>query len=279
LRTEIYYFSGTGNSLVVARDIAEKTGGSLIPIASVMKQDAVETDADKVGIVFPVYYGDLPPIVKSFAEKLKGIQTKYIFAVCTFGGGSGESIKNLRHIIRSKGGAVAVAYGVHMPQNAFHKPWEKPVVIFRQWEKKLGRIVDNTAAGAKGNFYFNILLKPLMFLMHIAFKPVYKKSLAKYSDSSPDLELDALIHLVDKSYVVNDKCNACGTCTKVCPVSNIVMTDNKPVWQHHCENCLACYDWCPQKAIQGGVAKGYYYFHPEVKVSDIMKQRGNIAST
>jgi hypothetical protein len=35
MSTEIYYFSGTGNSLVVARDIARKTGGRLIPIATV----------------------------------------------------------------------------------------------------------------------------------------------------------------------------------------------------------------------------------------------------
>jgi flavodoxin len=30
--TVIYYFSGTGNSLSVARDIAEKTKGTLISI-------------------------------------------------------------------------------------------------------------------------------------------------------------------------------------------------------------------------------------------------------
>ncbi len=32
IRTEIYYFSGTGNSLVVARDLSEKLCGKLIAI-------------------------------------------------------------------------------------------------------------------------------------------------------------------------------------------------------------------------------------------------------
>ncbi len=32
MKTEIYYFPGTGNSLTVARDIARKTSGELISI-------------------------------------------------------------------------------------------------------------------------------------------------------------------------------------------------------------------------------------------------------
>jgi len=55
-KIEIYYFSGTGNSLVVARDIAEKMNGNLISIPSVMDKESITTDADVIGIVFPVYY-------------------------------------------------------------------------------------------------------------------------------------------------------------------------------------------------------------------------------
>ncbi|NYB51780.1 MAG: hypothetical protein HVN35_04375 [Methanobacteriaceae archaeon] len=49
---EIYYFSVTGNSLVVARDIARKMGLELIPIAS-MQIKKIKTDADVMGVVFP----------------------------------------------------------------------------------------------------------------------------------------------------------------------------------------------------------------------------------
>jgi flavodoxin len=49
LNTEIYYFSGTGNSLVVARNIAEKTKGTLIAIPSVMDKENIESDADVIG--------------------------------------------------------------------------------------------------------------------------------------------------------------------------------------------------------------------------------------
>ena len=40
-KTEIYYFSGTGNSLVVARSLAEKLSAELIPIVPLFKKDAI----------------------------------------------------------------------------------------------------------------------------------------------------------------------------------------------------------------------------------------------
>jgi len=52
--TEIFCFSGTGNSLTVARDVAERTGGSLTSIPSLMDCESVKVDADAAMIVFPV---------------------------------------------------------------------------------------------------------------------------------------------------------------------------------------------------------------------------------
>ena len=48
LNTEIYYFSGTGNSLVVARDIAKKINGQYISIPSVIHQENIKTEAGTV---------------------------------------------------------------------------------------------------------------------------------------------------------------------------------------------------------------------------------------
>ncbi|BDZ67069.1 hypothetical protein [Methanobacterium ferruginis] len=57
--TEIYYFSGTGNSLAVARDIARKMDGKLIPIASVVNSGPIVTDTDVIGIVFQFIFQQL----------------------------------------------------------------------------------------------------------------------------------------------------------------------------------------------------------------------------
>ena len=101
-KTEIYYFSGTGNSLAVARDIAEKNNGKLIPIASVMDKDRISPDSDVIGIIFPVYFalfGGIPLIVERFIRKLENINSKYIFAVCTYANGTGSAIDNLNKLL------------------------------------------------------------------------------------------------------------------------------------------------------------------------------------
>ncbi len=104
--TEIYYFSGTGNSLAVAKGVAEKTEATLIPIATQMNEEVVRTDADVVGIVFPVYYAELPMIVEKFCMKLSGMEGIHIFAICTYGGAAGSSLRSLKRLIRSRGGKL-----------------------------------------------------------------------------------------------------------------------------------------------------------------------------
>jgi ferredoxin len=62
--SEIYYFSGTGNSLAVARMINEKSieKSEIIPIPN----EKPVIKADRVGLVFPVYCHKIPDIVKQF---------------------------------------------------------------------------------------------------------------------------------------------------------------------------------------------------------------------
>lgn len=86
--TEIYYFSGTGNSLFTARKIAGKLKGKVISIASLNDRKTVQTNADVIGLVFPVYYsvnlGGVPLIVENFIRKLE-FTGSYLFVVCTYG--------------------------------------------------------------------------------------------------------------------------------------------------------------------------------------------------
>lgn len=272
--TVVYYFSGTGNSLVVAWDIAEKTNAKLIPIASQLEKKSISTDADIMGIVFPVYYGDLPPIIKRFAEKLDNSGHTFIFAVCTYGGGVGDSLTTLSQIIHSRGGELSATYGVHMPQNAFSKPWENHEKIFKKEKKKVEIISKNSNIQKKGIFFTDIVSHAILFPFNIIFKRLAKRGLANLTDSSSHMSMEELMHRADKSYSANEKCTGCGICSEICPVNNIQIIDNTPVWLNHCENCLACYNWCPHKAIQGEIAqKGYYYHHPHVTFSDIANQK------
>jgi flavodoxin len=59
MEMDIYYFSGTGNSLSVAKDIAQEVKGTLISMSSGIDQEIIKTEADSVGIVFPCYMAQL----------------------------------------------------------------------------------------------------------------------------------------------------------------------------------------------------------------------------
>jgi flavodoxin/Pyruvate/2-oxoacid:ferredoxin oxidoreductase delta subunit len=282
--TEIYYFSGTGNSLVVARDIAERMEGDLISIASQMDKERITTDADIIGIVFPVYYlgtVNIPLLVQRFVMKLDNISTKYIFAVCTYGGGSGSTLNLLDEMIQARGGRLASGFGVQMPQNAFRKPLENKTKLYNKWkQKKIDFIYGKVNAKNEGWFdtdglFIRLFLNILQVMMNLDFlKPFFINSMKNTAKVSKDscLTMDELIPLMDNSYHTDENCTGCSTCSNICPVRNIKIVDNKPVWQHHCENCLACIKWCPQKAIHGYGELPQGYHHPDVTISDMLRQ-------
>ncbi len=283
-KTEIYYFSGTGNSFVVARDIAEKIKGNLISIPSVMDNERITINADVIGIVFPVYYvglTNIPLIVKQFVIKLNKISTKYIFAVCTYGGGFGSTLKILDEVIKSQNGRLAAGFGIQMPQNAFKKPFENKTKLYNNWkEKKLISIYEYVNAKNEGNFDSDgFFTRPIVTILELLMKshflkPFFLKSMNRTTGfpKGSDLTIEEIISLMDRSYHTDEKCIGCSTCSKVCPVHNIKIVDNKPVWQHHCENCLACIKWCSQKAIHGYGELPRGYHHPDVKISDMWRK-------
>ena len=274
MKADIYYFSGTGNTLYAAGHLAKILNAKLKPIASLVNESRIEIDADIIGIVFPVYYGDLPVIVKRFISLLENIRGKYIFAVATFGGSAGASFKTMNRILEPKGVFLCASYGIHMPQNAFRKPWENNEVTLNKNLNKLEKIANNTKARKKGIHYPIFFMKPVIIILHEMFKPLYKKGMLKYSNSLPETDFDTLIHMSDKSFTVSEMCNSCGICVKVCPVGNIDISTGKPVWLNRCENCLACYNWCPKSAILGGISqKNYHYLNNRVDMADIISQK------
>jgi ferredoxin len=282
----IYYFSGTGNSLAVARDISERLDARLISISSVIDRVTITPEADIVGIVFPVYYvglSNLPLIVKRFVMKLENIDEKYIFAVCTYGGGSGPTLKILGELIASRGGRLAAGFGVQMPQNAFDKPFENREKLCRNWKNiKLAAICEYIDAKKSGHFdpdsrIARPVIRVLMYMENLSFlRPFFIRSIYRAAghQNSLDIPFAEAMPLVDNSYHSDGNCTGCGTCVKVCPVQNIKMAEGRPEWLHHCENCLACINWCPKKAIHGyaELPNLRRYHHPDVKISDMMGQ-------
>ena len=69
MKTTIYYFTGTGNSLKAAKDLCEKLNScELTPIAKFLEMEDPESTSEKIGFFFPLYYSGLPKIVLDFVK-------------------------------------------------------------------------------------------------------------------------------------------------------------------------------------------------------------------
>ena len=275
-KVDIYYFSGTGNSLVVARDIAEKLSGNILAIPSMMDQDTIQTAADMIGLVFPVYLGGVPRIVKRFLNKMSDLSSKYMFSVCTCRNTTGATFEILKRAVRSRGGKLSAGFAVKMPGSYIVEmeaiAEEEQQKLFGDWKNKLNVICEYVNMKREGGF----------------------EGFAETSDVLGNFILSSqlfngllskLYQTRDKHFYVTDQCTGCATCSRVCPVGNIQMVDSKPQWLHHCEQCYACLQWCPREAIQykihppfirpGGVEANMTenrkrYHHPDVRVSELI---------
>jgi ferredoxin len=225
--------------------------------------------------------GGVPLIVRRFVKKLENIESKYLFAICTYGGTSITSMKCLEKLINSQGGKIKAGFTVNMPSNMAGpnlNNTKKQEKLFEVWNKNLDYISEFLKTRKEGRFdtenvlfgraylLLKLIYSPLMFL----FKPSTLKHLKKYSSAS--LPYEQQLPLMDRSFSTNTKCNGCGTCSKICPVNNIKIIKDSPSWQHHCEFCLACFHWCPEEAIVSSeLKKTVRYHHPGVKLLDMLR--------
>lgn len=289
MRAIVFYFSGTGNSLAVARSVAQHIKADLEAIPKVMNIESIQLDTDCIGIVFPSYMAPisgLPLMVERFVKRIANIQSIRIFAVCTCGGyecvNALPSLHKLKRTIRACGGRLSEAYSTRLPMNNLdydHIP--VPIsrdhgIILRRSQRKIEKICSRilTGKGTRFSFakmLFGLLMAPLYRLMR---QPVTDALIEKAKEpADTKLGYNALMPFTDRSITVNEKCNGCGICAKVCSGNNIQIVEKRPQFQHHCEMCFACDEWCPAQAIQHwSRATGVKYHHPEVQLADMLKR-------
>lgn len=257
----IFYFSGTGNSLQVSKDIAKQLGDTeLISIPKIIDNNEIKVEAEFIGIVFPVYMGGLPLLVENFMKKLKIDKTTYVFAVSTYGGMAGSVLEQVSHILEDKNVKLNAGLNIKMPGNYIvmygAKTQENQNKAFEIEKIKVKEIVDTIKAKKalgfeKNNSLIGKVIGPLM-------------DRKRYE-----------IHTKDKLFLAKDNCTGCGVCEKICGVANIEIKEGKPVWKNKCEQCMACIQYCPKEAIEYGkkTIGRKRYRNPNVKVNELLENQ------
>jgi hypothetical protein len=93
-KTKLFYFSGTGNSFRIAKQLSDKLSDcSLIRIQKDTSTQLIQ-DGDVVGLVFPVYYFGLPQVVELFLQNMRYKKISYLFIIATRGVPFAGGIRN-----------------------------------------------------------------------------------------------------------------------------------------------------------------------------------------
>ena len=251
----IFYFSGTGNSLKVAKTIANELDNCEIVSMSRSENYLLLKNYDNIGFVYPNYYWGLPKRVIKFIENLniRNNTISYFFSIATYGGDIGNAVYQMYELFLKKHDIkICNCKKLKMFSNYvnLYNMRKNVSEITKKSNKDLIPIIDSIRN--KEYCKASKLFKALSFVNKIFLKKVSN---------------------LDRHYKINSDCSGCGICIEICPVKNIEMVDKKPAFKHNCEQCVSCIQCCPMKAInyKNLTQKRRRYIHPEIGYKELIK--------
>lgn len=250
----ILYFSGTGNSLAIARAIAEHVGDKVMPLREAVQADL--SQERRIGLVYPSYWFNAPRAVTELLPRLQLTKEAYVFIVIPCGAQAGNSIHTVQKLLENKGLQLAYSQKIRVPDNSavgFGRNPNQQVWKFEKYDERLEHITEEIAAGTRSLHY--AWWGPIGALFAL-----------------PDVQRRTLPMLTPA--VNTDLCVGCGICAEVCPQGNITLTDGKAQCGGNCTQCLACVHFCPQQAVELNhkpTPKAHQYHHPKVTLKDMKK--------
>lgn len=239
----ILYYTGTGNSAYAAKKIAKLAGDEALNLfEKIRSRDYSKTVSEKPFVfVVPTYAWQIPHLVREWIEKTEFSGNKNVYFVMTCGGDTGNAEEHLKKLCVNKGFVYMGCAEIVMPENyvaMFAVPDEKEAVRI---VKSANPVIEKTAEYIKNGKLL----------------PDKKISTAdKLKSGIVNTVFYKLFVKADKFYAT-DACIGCGRCGAVCSLSNIKISDGRPVWGTSCTHCMACICSCPKEAIEyGNSSKG-----------------------
>ncbi len=282
--TDIYYFSGTGNSLYIARELHNRIPDSrLIPIAALLNRRSKKTNknikatAKTNGIVFPCHGLTIPIPVKKFLRYLDLTSSEYLFAIATRGGTIFHGFEAIDKILHNQGTRLDASFIINMAMNdpklkSFTIPSTKELYTLEKIIQTKLNLIQDTVINHK-SYHDNI--------NGVTFSRF--NSLNYILERIVPFAVHHISPKVKKYFYTDSKCTGCGICEKVCLSEKIKIVNDRPIWQKNktCYMCYACLNYCPTQSIQ--IYSKFYmksfteekerYSHPYALVKDIVIQK------
>ncbi|MDE6355876.1 MAG: EFR1 family ferrodoxin [Clostridia bacterium] len=232
------YFSGTGNTRRCVEKLVTLIDGGAKSFA-VEDERAAEAikNADKIIFGYPVYFSNVPKIVREFIENNGEIfRGKKVFIVCTMGLFSGDGADCGARLLKKRGAKILGGLHVKMPDcigdnPLLKKPREKNRALIRAADEKINLTAERIKSGNFPKDGLSVFARIAgLFGQRLYF---YNKP-RRYCKT---VKADA------------QKCVKCGKCEGVCPMKNISVCEKGTTFSGRCTTCYRCFSKCPKGAI------------------------------
>jgi len=276
---EIYFFSGTGNTLFLVKELKKRIPKVVLkPIASFRHEPEVIPQSKVIGFCFPNHGGQIPAAMILFIQKLKLKGDEYLFALVSSGGTGCNAFETINRIVRKNNLRLNGQFLINVPSfnpktdDASTLPTDQQIEAFR---KAIPEKLDRIAGAVEHNKQLAVLDVPaykLPLLIEKFLAPLVLNFVAK----SPSF--------LEGYFYSDSNCTGCGICVKACQTGRISIKDCRPEWDMDipCYCCHACLAFCPCGAIQvspklkwaGSKTKDNPRFKPPfAKAGDIGRQK------
>ena len=227
----VLYFTGTGNSLYVAKKLDNVT----FSIPQLIHNDNKVYEADRIGIVCPVYGHEMPALVKQFIKDA-AFHTNYFYLVLTYGRIHGGAAELAEQYLKECGLEADYINTIKVVDN-YLPDFDMNEQLAIDPEKK----VDEHIAMIKADID---ACKHWKQKVTQADRNWYQKYL--------DIRKKEPIDVKHGIFRVLDHCIGCGICMRVCPTGSIQVKNQHAQYidTGNCQMCLACVQHCPENAIR-----------------------------
>ena len=236
----VLFFSATGNTEFIARQLALKLGDDCLNLLDRVKRgDHSPLHSEKPFIICaPVYVCEMPRFLAKYLKQQTFTGSREVYFIFTSGGYAGISGQLAKAMVRKKKMKYLGHAEFKMPRNYVANdhysmlPAEQVQERILNSCRHLEEVVADIQAGRKLKARHVWLLETIIT---VPFNPVWSKLKYKTDD-----------------FYVTEGCVGCGRCERLCPLNNISLKERKPVWGQECTHCMACIANCPTEAIEYG---------------------------